>query len=98
MDGLGPVNALQRHPGILLAPELKRGLPVSGGREKKTPGVRAKLLLLLQSVARVRAVLARRKNSSFSGLDWLTRLLVLHHDSIDYGLQRAWRRREIGRA
>src|ERR1700738_874670 len=88
MDGLRPVNALQRHPRILLAPELERCLPVPGRREEKTSRVGAKLLLLLQSVARVRAVDARSENPSFTGLDRLARLLVLHDYSIENRFQR----------
>src|ERR1700694_5276172 len=91
MDGLSPVNALQRHSGILLAPELERRLPVAGGRKEETPGVGAELLLLLESVVGVSAVRARGENSSFAGLDRLAGLLVLHDYSIDNRLQRARR-------
>src|ERR1700716_3207731 len=91
MDGLGPVNALERHSRILLAPELQRGLPIPGRREEKTPGVGAELLLLLEPVARVRAVDARSEDSSFPGLDRLAGLLVLHDYSIENRFQRARR-------
>src|ERR1700694_4314485 len=93
MHRLNPIHALERQTRVLLAAELDRSGPVSRSREEETSGVRAELLLLLQSIARVRPVGARREDSSFSGLDRLTGLLVLHYDSIDNGLQRAWRHR-----
>src|SRR2546423_11157219 len=93
MDGLRPVNALERHSGILFSPELERGLPVAGRRVEKTARVSAELLFLLETVACVGTISARRENSSFAGFDRLSRLLVLDDYAIDDRLQRArWHR------
>src|SRR5258706_2712933 len=87
-DRLNPVDALERHPGILLAPELNRGGPVATRRVEEMSRVCAELLLFLEAVAGVGAVSARRKDSPFPAIDRLACLLVRHHYAIGDLLER----------
>src|SRR5438105_1682374 len=91
--GLDPVDALERHARILVAPELYRRRPISRRREEESTRVRAQLLLFFESVARVRAVRAGGEDSPFPGLDRLARFLVLHYYAVQRRLQRARRHR-----
>src|SRR3954465_10853173 len=93
---LDPVDALERHPLVLLAAKLYRRRPVSGRREEEPAGVRAELLFFLESIAGVCPIFTRRENAPFATLDRLTGLFVQHYHAIGGGLQRARRDRIHG--
>src|SRR6266550_6504544 len=88
---LNPIDTFERQSRILLASELNRGRPVTGGREEQPARVSTELRFLLQPVAGIGAVGAGRENSSLTRLDRLPRLLVGDNDSIEDGLERSGR-------